>query len=119
MTSPAIRVTHLGKRYRIGAERRSYKTLREALMETVQTPVRWLTSRKPGALPGGANFIWALNDVSFEIEKGDTVGLIGRNGAGKSTLLKVLARITRPTLGRATIHWRVWSLLEVGTGFHP
>jgi lipopolysaccharide transport system ATP-binding protein len=119
MTTSVIRVSELGKRYRIGTGRRSYKTFREALMETAQAPMRWLTSRKSSVQPGSTNFIWALNNVSFEIEKGDTVGLIGRNGAGKSTLLKVLARITRPTVGRATIHGRVGSLLEVGTGFHP
>jgi lipopolysaccharide transport system ATP-binding protein len=106
----AITVENLGKEYRIGTRER-HDTLRDALAGTfkrsnVQTFKRY-------------NSFWALKDVSFEVRRGEVVGVIGRNGAGKSTLLKILSRITEPTTGRAVIHGRVGSLLEVGTGFHP
>jgi len=104
MNEPAIQAERLSKRYRLGAA----PTLRQRVAS-------WLGPR------GGDtdNDFWALRDVSFEIQRGDVVGVIGRNGAGKSTLLKVLSRITDPTSGQATIRGRVGSLLEVGTGFHP
>ena len=105
---PAIEVHGLGKRYRLGQAER-YRALRDVFVRLGQR----LRGRRP------ETFMWALRDVTLDIERGDAVGLIGRNGAGKSTLLKVLSRITRPTVGHATIHGRVGSLLEVGTGFHP
>jgi lipopolysaccharide transport system ATP-binding protein len=118
MSDIAIRVENLGKRYRIG-KRERYQTLRDTLTDTVTAPFRWLRHGKSANGNGGSDHIWALKDLSFEIPRGEVVGVIGRNGAGKSTLLKVLSRITEPTEGQAEIHGRVASLLEVGTGFHP
>ena len=113
MPEPAIRVENLSKRYRItGGEKARYRTLRDTLSEAVRAPLRRLNR-------GTTEDFWALKDVSFEVQPGEVVGIIGRNGAGKSTLLKILSRITKPTGGRVTINGRVGSLLEVGTGFHP
>lgn len=119
----AVRAENLGKRYRIGtAETRfRYGLLRDVLSDVVTTPIR-LAKRLGRNGSGGAGkgtFIWALEDVSFDVEEGRVLGIVGRNGAGKSTLLKVLSRVTEPTVGSVTIRGRVGSLLEVGTGFHP
>ena len=121
MTDIALRVENLSKEYRIGAREAIDKTLRETLMGGFQSPVRWaakLWHRDAAQSAESTETIWALKDVSFEIKRGEVVGIIGRNGAGKSTLLKLLSRITEPTTGLVEIHGRVGSLLEVGTGFH-
>lgn len=109
MSDIAIQVQNLGKLYRIGAAQERHDTLRDALM----------ARRKRTGRSKADESLWALKEVSFSIEHGEAVGVIGRNGAGKSTLLKILSRITEPTTGHAKIHGRVGSLLEVGTGFHP
>jgi lipopolysaccharide transport system ATP-binding protein len=108
MTDIAISVKGLGKQYRIGGRPSGYATLRDVLAARL--------SRQPR---DPQSTLWALREVSFDVEQGHVLGIIGRNGAGKSTLLKILARVTEPTEGEARIAGRVGSLLEVGTGFHP
>ncbi|MBI1832065.1 MAG: ABC transporter ATP-binding protein [Planctomycetes bacterium] len=117
---PVLTVQNLAKCYFVQATGKSksaygYRTLREDVMEWLSAPFGWLTGE---AAPEEIEF-WALDDVSFQVNKGEVVGIIGHNGAGKSTLLKVLSRITKPTRGEVHLRGRVGSLLEVGTGFHP
>lgn len=123
MEDYAIRVQDLGKKYRIGVTQERYRTLRDSLVNVVKSPYLAVQSRlrrgKNNNLGVTDGHIWALRNVSFDVKRGQVLGVIGRNGAGKSTLLKILSRVTEPTEGYVEIHGRVGSLLEVGTGFHP
>jgi lipopolysaccharide transport system ATP-binding protein len=121
MSNIAIRVNKIGKQYHIGKAMERYPTLRSKLANSAVAPFRRARKLLRGQATGAAELdekIWALKDVSFEAQRTEVVGIIGRNGAGKSTLLKILSRITEPTEGSAMIYGRVGSLLEVGTGFH-
>ena len=112
----AISISNLGKSYILNHQKRSsYKTLSESLVAGLKR----LTGRDGRKNKGSRETFWALKNISFDVKRGEVIGIIGKNGAGKSTLLKILSRITEPTSGHAEIYGRVGSLLEVGTGFHP
>ncbi|HEY9646697.1 MAG TPA: ABC transporter ATP-binding protein [Chroococcidiopsis sp.] len=117
MTQSIVQVENLSKRYFLGQSPERYHSFREAIARQVKSIANPFRRRR--AKPTRSDEFWALKEVSFDIQPGDRVGIVGRNGAGKSTLLKILSQITEPTAGEVRIRGRVASLLEVGTGFHP
>lgn len=123
MSRPIISVRGIGKRYKLGATHggRTYKTMRDTLARLIQAPIRLFSKsvKKSTKNSPENNSFWALKDISFDMQQGEVLGIIGRNGAGKSTMLKLISQITDPTLGEIRLCGRVASLLEVGTGFHP
>jgi lipopolysaccharide transport system ATP-binding protein len=121
MSHPVIQVENLSKRFFIAARQVSYETLSDIIGGIITNPLKRASQLLRGHAYAASNLtetIWALKDISFMVEHGEVMGIIGHNGAGKSTLLKILSRITEPTEGYAKVYGRVGSLLEVGTGFH-
>ena len=118
MSQIAVRVDGLSKQYKIGGAQKTYGTLRDDLVSGLRSIFRRNGSPVSHGKESAPDTFWAVKDVSFQVNEGEVLGIIGRNGAGKSTLLKMLSRITEPTCGRIEINGRVSSLLEVGTGFH-
>jgi lipopolysaccharide transport system ATP-binding protein len=112
---PIVRIRNVSKRYSLLKPRHTQPTLREACVKALTAPFKYFS----GGMDKEREILWALRDVSFDVQPGEVVGIIGHNGAGKSTLLKILSRITKPSTGEVDLYGRVGSLLSVGTGFHP
>jgi lipopolysaccharide transport system ATP-binding protein len=122
-TKPAIKIENLSKQYRLGTVGTgTFSNDVNRWWHTVRgKPDPYLTIGESNdrTSKGSSDYVWALQDINFEVQPGEILGIIGKNGAGKSTLLKLLSRVTAPTTGKITAHGRIASLLEVGTGFHP
>ena len=120
MEKPIIEVKHIAKKYNIVHQRGNYVALRDIFATIIRNPFVFARHKARSAVGlDRKEVFWALQGVSFNVQKGEVIGVIGANGAGKSTLLKILSQITPPTEGEVVLRGRVGSLLEVGTGFHP